>query len=104
MKKLFIILAIMVLAMGCSEPQAPQFRQVWQKINRPEEARAMLAKVNTSSLTEGGMAEYGLLKTIVAYKTHRQLENDSLISASIDYYNLHGGDWLRVAPIYIVEL
>ena len=95
MKKLFIILAIMALAMGCSEPQAPQFRQVWQKINRPEEARAMLAKVNTSSLTEGGMAEYGLLKTIVAYKTHRQLENDSLISASIDYYNLHGGDWLR---------
>ena len=41
------------------------------------------------------MAEYGLLKTIVDYKLHRKLENDSLISASIGYYDLHGGDWLR---------
>ena len=54
-----------------------------------------MAKVNTNALTESGKAEYGLLKTIVAYKTHRKLENDSLISASIDYYNRYGDDWLR---------
>ena len=36
-----------------------------------------------------------LFITIVAYKTHRKLENDSLISASIDYYNRYGDDWLR---------
>ena len=95
MKKLFIILTVVALVMGCTEPQAPQFRQIWKKINRPEEARAILAKVNTSSLTEGGEAEYGLLKTIVAYKLHRNMENDSLISASIAFYDLHGGDWLR---------
>lgn len=95
MKKLFIILAVIALMMGCNEPQAPQFRQIWKKINRPEEARALLTKVNTSSLTESGEAEYGLLKTIVDYKLHRKLENDSLISASIAYYDLHGGDWLR---------
>ena len=69
MKKLFIILAVM--------------------------ARVILAKVNTNALTESGKAEYGLLKTIVAYKMHRKLENDSLISASIDYYNRYGDDWLR---------
>ena len=95
MKKLFIILAVVALVMGCNEPQAPQFRQIWKKINRPEEARALLTKVNTSSLTESGEAEYGLLKTIVDYKLHRKQENDSLISASIAYYDLHGGDWLR---------
>ena len=77
MKKLFILLAVMALVMGCTEPQAPQFRQVWKKINRPEEARAILAKVNTSFLTESGEAEYGLLKTIVAYKTNRKIENES---------------------------
>ena len=54
-----------------------------------------MAKVNTNALTESGKAEYGLLKTIVAYKMHRKLENDSLISASIDYYNRYGDDWLR---------
>ena len=95
MRKLFIILALVAFVMGCTEPQAPQFRQVWKKINRPEEARAILAKVNTGSLTESGEAEYGLLKTIVTYKTNRKLENDSLISASIAYYDQHGGDWLR---------
>ena len=95
MKKLFIILAVVALVMGCNELQAPQFRQIWKKINRPEEARALLTKVNTSSLTESGEAEYGLLKTIVDYKLHRKQENDSLISASIAYYDLHGGDWLR---------
>ena len=95
MKKLFIILAVIALVMGCTQPQAPQFTQIWKKINKPEEARSILAKVNTSSLTESGEAEYGLLKSIVDYKLHRKLENDSLISASIAYYDLHGGDWLR---------
>ena len=83
MKKLFIILAVMAIIIGCAEQHPPQFRQVWKKINKPEEARVILAKVNTNALTESGKAEYGLLKTIVAYKMHRKLENDSLISASI---------------------
>ena len=95
MKKLFIILAVMAIIIGCAEQHPPQFGQVWKKINKPEEARVILAKVNTHYLTESGKAEYGLLKTIVAYKTHRKLENDSLISASIDYYNRYGDDWLR---------
>ena len=115
MKKLFIILAVMAIIIGCAEQHPPQFVQVWKKINKPEEARVILAKVNTHYLTESGKAEYGLLKTIVAYKTHRKLENDSLISASISYYNRYGDDWLRsraylyrgivrVEPIYTVEL
>ena len=95
MKKLFIILAVMAIIIGCAEQHPPQFGQVWKKINKPEEARVILAKVNTHYLTESGKAEYGLLKTIVAYKTHRKLENDSLISASISYYNRYGDDWLR---------
>ena len=94
MKKLFIILAVMGTVIGCTEQHPPQFGQVWKKINRPEEARAILAKINTNSLTESGKAEYGVLKTIVDYKTHKKLENDSLISASIAYYNRYGDDWL----------
>lgn len=95
MKRLFITLALMAVLIGCSERHPPQFRQAWEKINKPQEVRSVLAKVDTGSLTESGKAEYGLLKTIVAYKTHRQMENDSLISASIAYYNRYGDDWLR---------
>ena len=95
MKKLFILLIIMTAIIGCSEPPTPQFKQVWKKIHRPKEAKALLDKVNTDFLTESGMAEYEVLKTIVAYKSNRKLENDSLISASITYYDQHGGDWLR---------
>ena len=35
----------MALVMGCSQPQAPQFRQIWKKINKPDEARAILANL-----------------------------------------------------------
>ena len=95
MKKPLFALFVMAIVIGCTQPQAPQFKHVWQKINKPEEARHILAKVNTNTLTEGGKAEYDLLKTIVAYQTNKEQVNDSLISASIDYYNQHGGEWLR---------
>ena len=76
MKKPFIVLFVMAIVIGCTQPQAPQFKHVWKKINNPEEARHILAKVNTNDLTEGGKAEYDLLKTIVAYKTNKELVND----------------------------
>ena len=96
MKKLFLLLAVIALVMGCTEPQPPLFREAWQLIeDRPDSAKAILEKVNADALTKGGRAEYGLLKTIVAYKTQGKLENDSLISASIDYYDHYGDDWHR---------
>ena len=80
MKKPLFALFVMAIVIGCTQPQAPQFKHVWQKINKPEEARHILAKVNTNTLTEGGKAEYDLLKTIVAYQTNKEqvnIENDS---------------------------
>lgn len=96
MKKLFILLAVMAIVMGCTERQHPLFAQVWELIEyRPDSAKTILEKVCADALTKGGRAEYGLLKTIVAYKTHGKLVNDSLISASIAYYDQHGDDWHR---------
>ena len=57
MKKLFIVLAVMAIVIGCTEQHPPQFGQVWKKINKPEEARVILAKVNTHYLTESGKAD-----------------------------------------------
>ena len=96
MKKLFNILAIMAIVIGCTERQHPLLRQAWGLIdNSPDSAKVILAKVCTDSLTEKGKAEYGLLKTIVDYKTFGTIKNDSLISASIAYYDRHGDEWRR---------
>jgi len=96
MKKLFIILAVMAIMIGCTERQHPLFRQAWQLIeDRPDSARSILEKVSEIDLTESGRAEYGLLKTIVDYKTFGTIKNDSLISASMAYYDRHGDDWHR---------
>ena len=96
MKKLFIILAVMATTMGCTERQHPLFAQAWELIeDRPDSAKAVLEMVRENALTESGHAEYGLLKTIVDYKTLGTIKNDSLISASIAYYDRHGDDWHR---------
>jgi len=96
MKKLFIILAVIALMMGCTEPQSPLFRQACELIeDRPDSAKAILEKVNETTLTKSGQAEYGLLKTIVDYKTLGTIKNDSLISTSIAYYDRYGDDWHR---------
>jgi tetratricopeptide (TPR) repeat protein/preprotein translocase subunit SecG len=101
MKKLFIILAVMAVVLGCTEWQKPQIRQAWGLIEEnPESAKVVLAKVRMNSLTEGEKAEYGLLRTIAAYKTSEKIEDDSLITASIAYYNQHGDDWHRGRAYY----
>ena len=96
MKKLFNILAIMAVVIGCTERQHPLLRQAWELIeDRPDSARVILEKVRENALTKSGQAEYGLLKTIVDYKTFGTIKNDSLISASIAYYDRHGDEWHR---------
>ena len=96
MKKVFILLAVMALVMGCTERQHPLLRQAWELIeDNPDSAKIILEMVSENALTESGQAEYGLLKTIVDYKTFGTIKNDSLISASIAYYKRHGDDWHR---------
>ena len=96
MKKLFIILAVMAFVFGCTEPQSPLFRKAWELVeDRPDSARVILEKVRMDALTKSGQAEYGLLKTIVDYKTLGTIKNDSLISASIAYYDRHSDEWRR---------
>ena len=91
----------MAVVLGCTEWQNPQIRQAWGLIEeKPESAKVVLAKVRMNSLTEGEKAEYGLLRTIAAYKTSEKIEDDSLITASIAYYNQHGDDWHRGRAYY----
>ena len=100
MKKLFIIQAVIAIVIGCTE-QHPLLRRARNLMEeKPESAKVVLAKVRMNSLTEGEKAEYGLLRTIAAYKTSERIEDDSLITASIAYYNQHGDDWHRGRAYY----
>ena len=87
MKKLFIILAVIALVMGCTERQPSLFMQAWKEIeeDRPDAAKKTLAQVRPRYLSESSKVEYGLLKTIVAFNTFGWIGNDSIISASIAY-------------------
>jgi len=50
--------------------------------------------MDMSSLPKEEQAEYGLLMTMVEIKTrHEQITNDSMIAASVRYYDQHGDKW-----------
>jgi len=96
MKKILIALAGMLALMACGEsPSAELLRQAFDVVeSRPDSTLVILGKMDVASLTEEERAEYGLLMTMVDIKTrHEQIKNDSMISASVRYYDQHGDKW-----------
>ena len=96
MKKMMIAAAVCLLWLACGKNEtSDRFSQAWEVIEqRPDSARVLLADMGMPSLSEGEQAEYGLLMTMVDIKTrHDQIKSDSLISASVKYYDQHGDKW-----------
>lgn len=96
MKKIIINITLVFLLIACGRNEiSGTLSQAWKVIEQqPDSARVLLAKIDTPSLTEKEQAEYGLLMTMVDIKTrHEQITNDSVISASVRYYDQHGDKW-----------
>ena len=96
MKKIIINITLVFLLIACGRNEiSGTLSQAWKVIEQqPDSARVLLAKMETPSLTEKEQAEYGLLMTMVDIKTrHEQITNDSIISASVRYYDQHGDKW-----------
>ena len=96
MKKIIINITLVFLLIACGRNEiSGTLSQAWKVIEQqPDSARVLLAKMDTPSLTEKEQAEYGLLMTMVDIKTrHEQITNDSIISASVRYYDQHGDKW-----------
>lgn len=96
MKKNTILIILCTLLLACGKNGTPdRFSQAWEMIeHRPDSVRVLLADMDVPSLTEGERAEYGLLMTMADIKTrHEQIKNDSMITASIRYYDLYGDKW-----------
>ncbi len=96
MKKILIALAGIVALVACGgSPSAELLRQAFDVVeSRPDSALVILGKMDVASLTEEERAEYGLLMTMVDIKTrHEQIKSDSMIAASVKYYDQHGDKW-----------
>ena len=96
MRKITIAATLCALLLACGKiGTSDKFSQAWEVIERrPDSARVLLADIEVPSLSEGERAEYGLLMTMVDIKTrHDQIKNDSMIAASVRYYDQHGDKW-----------
>lgn len=96
MKKIMIAATICMLLLACGKNgTSDRFSQAWKVIEQqPDSAKVLLADMDVPSLSEAGQAEYGLLMTMIDIKTrHEQIANDSMITASVKYYDQHGDKW-----------
>ena len=87
---------------GGSKSTLWRLQQVGDVIeSRPDSALVILGKMDVASLTEEERAEYGLLMTMAEYKTHHGIyTNDTMISASVKYYDQHGDKWHKASAYY----
>lgn len=96
MRKIIKVAILCTLLVACGKSgTSDRFSQAWEVIEQqPDSARVLLADMDMSSLSKEEQAEYGLLMTMVEIKTrHEQITNDSMIAASVRYYDLHGDKW-----------
>ena len=103
MKKILIALAGIMALVACGgSPSAELLRQAFEVVeSRPDTALVILGKMDVASLTEEERAEYGLLMTMAEYKTHHGIyTNDTMISASVKYYDQHGDKWHKASAYY----
>ena len=96
MRKIIKVAILCTLLVACGKSgTSDRFSQAWEVIEQqPDSAKVLLADMDVSSLSKVERAEYGLLMTMVDIKTrHEQIENDSMIAASVKYYAQHGDKW-----------
>ena len=101
MKKIVWILIIIAMMAGCNEARNPLLKEAAEIVHqRPDSARVIISKVDTSSLSEADRMEYRLLKIMTDYIVLHQAEGDSLITTCVDYYDKHGDAWHQGRAYY----
>jgi len=101
MRKILWILMAIVMMAGCGEKRHPLLKEAADIIHKnPDSARSLINKVDTSLLSVADRAEYGLLKTITDYLFLPAIDDDSLITTCVDYYDKHGDAWHQGRAYY----
>ncbi len=101
MKKIAWILVVIAMIVGCSEARNPLLKEAAEIVHqRPDSARVLINKVDTTALSEADKMEYRLLTIMTDYIVLHQADGDSLITTCVDYYDKHGDDWQRGRAYY----
>ena len=101
MKKIVWILVVITMIAGCSEARHPLLKEAADIVHqRPDSARIIINKVDTTSLSEADRMEYRLLKIMTDYIVLHQADGDSLITTCVNYYDKHGDAWHRGRAYY----
>ena len=101
MKNIAWILVVIAMIAGCSEARHPLLKEAAGIVHqRPDSARIIISKVDTTSLSEADRMEYRLLKVMTDYIVLHQADGDSLITTCVDYYDKHGDAWHRGRAYY----
>ena len=101
MKKIAWILVVIAMIVGCSEARNPLLKEAAEIVHqRPDSARVLINKVDTTALSEADKMEYRLLTIMTDYIVLHQADGDSLITTCVEYYDKHGDDWQRGRAYY----
>lgn len=102
MKKIVWMLIVIAMMAGCNDARSPLLKEAAEIVHqRPDSARVIISKVDTTSLSKADRMEYNLLKVMTDYIVlHQAAEGDSLISTCVDYYDHHDDTWHRGRAYY----
>lgn len=94
MRRFFAIILSVMILLGCSQLSSYQHQLDMAEAvieNNPDSTWVLLRDIPASLVSEGEeRALYNLLYTEASYKLYKQIDSDSLITYSVDYYSKTG--------------
>lgn len=94
MRRFFAIILSVMILLGCSQFSSYQHQLDMAEAvieNNPDSTWVLLRDIPASLVSEGEeRALYNLLYTEASYKLYKQIDSDSLITYSVDYYSKTG--------------
>lgn len=94
MRRFFAIILSVMILLGCSQLSSYQYQLEMAEVmieENPDSAWVLLSDIPASLVSDGEeRALYNLLLTEASYKLYKQIDSDSLITYSVDYYSKTG--------------
>lgn len=94
MRRFFAIILSVMILLGCSQLSSYQHQLEMAEMvieDNPDSAWVLLSDIPASLVSDGEeRALYNLLLTEASYKLYKQIDSDSLITYSVDYYSKTG--------------
>jgi hypothetical protein len=104
MRRFFAIILSVMILLGCSQLSSYQHQLEMAEMvieDNPDSAWVLLSDIPASLVSDGEeRALYNLLLTEASYKLYKQIDSDSLITYSVDYYSQTGNQQRLATALY----